>query len=344
MSLTAQVGTVKPAIDRPLSQRTEDWITDICWRLQKIPDRPRTTLEDIANSLRKEFKLGIPLMPQLHKLLANLGVGLESREKADGLDASFDYKSLKGQGRWEIYAPSDLGLRESSVIMHEVFEIVFWRCYHRIPWWAEWATEEGIIDPHKKADEFAFFCTLPATKFINKAKALDYDLWQLSGQCQANPFSCFNAISRFAFFPFPFFHILMSVGAQADQAKLMFDEDTVPTKVLRRRYKKPPADDCGIDWENLSRVEFQQWEAVGAFQNLPSKNNCFELRNDDLIYQAKLQSQAFSATTDRTAGIILDAPVDVVVNPNPDQPSLVYLQVMPAGCAKLLHKTSTAVL
>jgi len=130
MSLTAQTVVVKPALDRPLSPKLEEFLTDICWRLQEMPDKPRMTLQDFADALRTKFKLGVPLMPQLHKFLAEMGVGLEWRDKAKGLDGSFDYDPI--QGRWVIYIPADLGLRESFVIMHEVFELVSWRCYHRI--------------------------------------------------------------------------------------------------------------------------------------------------------------------------------------------------------------------
>ena len=71
-------------------------------------------LADFANALRSKFKLGIPLMPQVHKFLADLEIGLEWRHHANGLDGSFDYNLLKG--RLEIYIPADLGLRESFVM------------------------------------------------------------------------------------------------------------------------------------------------------------------------------------------------------------------------------------
>ncbi len=340
MTLTAQAEIVKPTIDRPLSEKLENLLTNICWRLQEMPDRPRMTLQDLSDALRTEFKLGIPLMPQLSKFLEAMGIGLVGREKGCGLDASFDYNPLKG--RWEIYAPSDLGLRESFAIMHEVFELVSWRCYYRIPWWAEWAREEGCADPHKKADEFAFFTVLPAQKFRNRAKQRGYDLWELATLCQTTPAPCFQALTRYVLFPYPYFHALLSVGAQPDQSWMMFDEDTVPTKVLRKNYKKPTEDEAGINWEHLAPDQYPSWEAVRAFsseaksQSLPQKNNCFELRCDDLVYQAKIQAQTLSATTDRIAGIRLNAPVDVIVTPNPERPSMVHLQMMPAGFMKRL--------
>ena len=335
MTLTVQAVAIKPAIDRPLSPKLESFLTDICWRLQEMPDRPRMTLQDFANALRTEFKLGIPLMPQLHKFLAELGVGLEWRDKAEGLDGSFDYNPVKG--RWEIYIPADLGQRESFVIMHEVFELVSWRCHHRIPWWAEWARQEGCADPHKKADEFAFFTVLPNHKFRNRAKKHDYDLWEMSTLCQASQGPCFQALTRFVHFPFPFFHALLSVGAQPEQPWMIFEDDKVSTRVLRRNYKKPTEDEAGIDWEKLNPDYLLSWEAVRVFssetkaQPLPGKNDCFELGCDDLVYRAKVEAQTLKATTDRIAGVTLDVPVDVIVRPKPDQLSLVYLQMVPVG-------------
>lgn len=338
MSLTVQTETVKPAIDRPLSRKLEDWLTTICWRLQEMPDRPRMTLQDFADALRTEFKLGIPLMPQITKFLAEMEIGLVWREKSGGLDASFDYNPLKS--RWEIYIPSDLGLRESFAVMHEVSELVAWRCYYRIPWWVEWAQEEGCADPHKKADEFAFFMVLPSRKFRNQAKKHGYDLWNLATLCQTTPPLCFQALTRCVSFPYPIFHALFSVGALPEQLGMMFEEGLVPTKVLRKNYKKPTDDEVETDWGNLPHDQLSSWEAVEAFsseaktQCLPPKNQCFDLGMDDLIYQAKVQGQPLSATTDRIAGIPLDGLVDVIVTPKPDQPSLVYLQVLPAGFGK----------
>ena len=335
MSLTAQTVVVKPALDRPLSPKLEEFLTDICWRLQEMPDKPRMTLQDFADALRTKFKLGVPLMPQLHKFLAEMGVGLEWRDKAKGLDGSFDYDPI--QGRWVIYIPADLGLRESFVIMHEVFELIFWRCYYRIGWWAEWAREEGFTDPHTKADEFAFFTIVPSTKFRNRAKKLGYDLWGLSTLCHVTHGSCFQALTRSTPFLFPFFHALLSIGTQPDQGRMIFDNDTFSTKVLYKNYKKPYEDEGGMYWEYLNPDQFLSWDAVGTFsseakvQRLPARKQCFEIRSDNLIYQAKTEAQPLSATTDRIAGVILDAPVDVIVSPKPDQPSLVYLQVMPAG-------------
>ena len=340
LATTAKPMTVKPAIDRPLSPLLEDFLADLCWRWQEMPDRPRMTLQDFAQALRSKFKLGIPLMPQVHKFLADLGIGLEWRHHANGLDGSFDYNPLKA--RWEIYIPADLGLRESFVIMHEVFEVLAWRCYHRIPWWADWARVESCSDPHKKADEFAFLTVLPPQKFRNRAKKLNYDVWELSNRCQTTQGPCFQALTRFPSFPFPFFHALFSVDARPDQTWMFFENDVVSTRVVRKNYKKPTEEEVGIEWEKLKPSQRPSWEAVetfssaGKIQNLPAKNECFELGHDDLVYQAKMQSQVLSATTDRIASITLDAPVDVIIRPKPDQPSLVYLQVLPEGFAKRL--------
>ncbi len=327
---------VKPAIDKPAGKGLEDLVRHIGWKMQPDADRQEPyTLEDFANLIRRRYKLTMPVAPQLSKMLTEMGIEMVWFEQQKNVNVDgwniYDLASHL----WQIHIPSGLGIFEPRAILHETFEIVFWRCYHRIPWFAAWAKEMKIIDPHKSADEFAFLVMLPRRKFCNLARRLECDIWQIAPKCAVHPSVCFSAVSRYMNFPFPFFHLRLSFGAKPDQMSMRFDDEWTQAKIAAKTYKPPKDEELDPYWDNLSPEQLRLWLPLTHFEKFRPKGEFLDIPLDDVTALALQRYQTVIAQTDRVAGYQLEGPVSAIARPG--EKSQVYVQVVPCGYEALLR-------
>ncbi len=335
MITTAPREMVAPAIDRPCSRKLEDLLRHIGWSLQPEADRPGRTIEDFVTAFRKAFKLSLPIAPQMTKFLSEAGIEMNWLEERKGVnvDASYDYDAASQ--KWQIYVRSGLGIFEPRAILHEVYEIFFWRCYHVIPWFKDWAIQNKIYDPHDKADDYASLMMLPRRKFCNLAKKLDYDIWRLASHCQVHPNSCFNAVTRYASFKHPFFHMNLSFGALPDQLSMLYEENTLQAKIVGKAYKSPQNEEYGLNWEYLEPEEKVRWQLMDCIKDLSHKGEFLDIPSSNSSHLAHRNGKTIFAETDCFAGCVLQGPVSVIARPGKN--SHVYVQVVPSGYSSALQ-------
>jgi len=213
--------------------------------------------------------------------------------------------------------------------MHEAYEFLFWRCFHQIDWWQEWAEQKNYVDPHNQADSFAALVVLPYWSFMNAAKRHKCNIWSLSGYCEVSPGYCFYAINRFVKYDFPFFHALLHIDVKFKQLSMFPDDDNTNYKVLMKAFMQPQ------DEKMWKQVSAQCREAAYAMEDIhmyfPPKDSIRELVEDDIVNKARLSKEPDCLSTNRLAGLHLHAPVDAIVLPNIYETRQVYVQAVPHG-------------
>lgn len=328
---TIQNEIIKPAVNKAAGEAMETFCRYIAWYLRPDQDRPARTLEDLVTTLRGRFKLTLPIVPQLTKFLAELGIEMIWFEQQENVNVDGFYSYDSPSQRWQIHIPSGLSIFEPRAILHETFEIFFWRCYHTIEWFPQWAIDNKILDPHEKADEFAFLMMLPRQKFCNLAHKMDCDLWQLASRCNVHPSPCFNAISRYMKFSYPFFHLRLNFGAKPDQPTMQFDDNYLQAKIIGKACKYPKDESLGSDWENVAPEVREKWLLMDHFGAFRPKGEFLDIPSTDVTAIALARQETVTAETDRVAGCLLDGSVSVIARPG--EKSQVYVQVIPCGHA-----------
>lgn len=316
--------------DSPGGKGLEDLVTYIASEMAPCAYRPPYDLQDLAWKFTKFTDLrDIPIRKHLDRLLDMLGIAWVAHGQS--FEPTFFYN--EANKRWEIHTPGLDDAWTSVKIIHEVFEIVCWRCQHRIYWWKKWAASQGLTDPHKKAEAFAFLVVLPNGKFRGMAKKLKYDMWALAGICQVPPHLCFRAINEHVGLPYPMFHAQLRFGvALPDQPPGLFDDAPIESQAqVKRKAYKVRRKDGQIDWSDLDAEEWLRWSAVGDMEKFSAKDAYISMGLDDVVETARKRSGFVVTKARRVAGMPLGSIATVIVRTPERSIDSVYFQVIPSG-------------
>ena len=309
----------------------EQLVSHIGREMRPFPERPPYTLQEFVWKFTKFMNLReMPIRAHIERLLEELGIfwEIENKEYAP----TFFYEP--NNRRWEIHTSSMEDEWTSIKILHEVFEIVCWRCYYRIPWWKQWAASQGMTNPHDKAEEFAFLVVLPDGKFRALAKKMKYDLWALAGVCRVPSTVCFQALNRHIGFDYPMFHAWLRCEQQPPLRTLsMFDEPEQECWALVKKKglkgPKPDPEEYSLhgDFEALT-----QWSAVWDLDNLSKTGTLICMERDDVVETARRRAGLVVTRARRVAGVPLGGMATVIIRTPKNSIASVYLQVIPIGC------------
>jgi len=165
-----------PAINAPCSPKMEALVGEIGRDLKPGGDH-ECSLQEIARRVCSTFNLKPPILET--KILTFLETADIYQNKAPAAkDTTFVYNRV--MSRWEIHtrpcAPNDW----SREVWHDVWEILFWRCYYRIPWWREWAAGQNYDKPHDSADRFAYLLLLSPQSVPAQSRKRYYDVYEVA--------------------------------------------------------------------------------------------------------------------------------------------------------------------
>jgi hypothetical protein len=307
-------------VDRPAGKTLEDFCLELGRILRSQEEPVFLYAELIAHWFRWRFNLYPPVMPNLGQLLDELGIdwatsyAIESDEPA-----SYTYDWQKSQ--WCITTRTDAGLMESIHILHELYELFWWRCYYLLPEWKEWVEFSNMNHPHPTADEFARDLVLHMESFGSVAQEFKYNPIMLAGRYQTAAGICFQTFLRVNF-PVPYIQVRLDTVSRQAQSSMDLFEDA-PAALARIHTK-------GAKFH--TNHSLRKWTAMFHLrEHLPCKNTFVPV--EDWICKAILRGFPTTCETDRLLGIQLPKPVFAVVRPRFSKP---FLQVVPVSRKELL--------
>lgn len=297
------------AVDMPAGKNLEDFCLALGEHLRS-PQEPILAVFLIANQFSSYFGLKCPIAPQIASLLDDLEIGVEYADHAHAEPTTYTYSYERKQ--WVIYLREDAGRMEVIHILHEVFEILWWRCSYLIPEWSQWVSLSKIKHPHEVAEEFARAVTLPVGGFSDLAKQHGYNPITLGGIFQVPAGICFQQLLRLQI-AFPYIQLRLDFTQTPTQWQLDFDEAgeevQISTKGCKLRKNLLPT----------SYPEIRQLERGLA------KRKSFTF-SEVWIREAMEKQTAQSRETDLVLGVPLPRTVFVVLRPQRDK---AFLQIVP---------------
>ena len=329
-----------PATDAPCSREMEALVGEIGRELRPGGDY-ECSQEEIARRVCGTFKLKPPILEA--KILIFLEMANIYQKNAPAAkDTTFVYNRL--MSRWEIHTRTCAPYDWSREIWHDVWEILFWRCYHRIPWWRAWAAGMKYYKPHDSADRFAYLLLLSPQSVPAQARKRCYDVYEVAKFYSVPTSLAFNALSSCRRLSHPLLMALLRLDAPApveiqitlERGLFVPDSrlaDPVHAHVYQKTYK--PASGIRAPGSYMSAQQQQEKWAMGwTFEALSKhfhKNSILEVLGDDPMYYNSRQTEARVQTVLHLFGLDLETEVSVITRQSPRDCKEIFLQVVPPG-------------
>lgn len=329
-----------PAENLSCGEKLEKFVREIAWQL-KPGYGDECSQEEIARRLCRAFHLKPPITGEkIRTFLEESGIYHEVSENAG--DTTFFPNRL--MARWEIHTRPCKTYEWSREVWHDVWEILFWRCFHVISWWKTWAAQKGYFRPHDKADEFAYLMLLSSLSVPAQARKRQYNVYGVANYYTVPTNLAFRALQSYTRFSHPLLLAILrlDVGppvlSQAPVAGCLFEEYNAPTRgVFARVYRKvhkrgygSPYPDAALDpqWQEEHRNIRQSFETLS--QHL-RENNIICVSPDDPMYQYCRQEEAKLWKVQHIFGVDLPKEVSVITRQSPRCSNEIFLQVVPCG-------------
>src|SRR5579859_1974071 len=118
-------------VNEPAGEALETFCLEVGKRLRASPHPVMLSPEIIADYFRSHFDLYPPVISKLGCLLDQLEIDWSNDEQIQG-DGPACYLYNRNLGRWQIIVRSDARSMESIQVLHELYELLWWRCYYLI--------------------------------------------------------------------------------------------------------------------------------------------------------------------------------------------------------------------
>lgn len=329
-----------PAVNQRCGEPLEALVTEIGRDLNPAGDCG-CSLEEIVRRVCRAFKLKPPITGEkIRTFLETANIYHEVVPNAG--DTTFLYNQF--MCRWEIHTRPCATYEWSRELWHEVWEILFWRCFHRIRWWKDWAVGQGYDKPHDKADEFAFLLLLSPQSVPTQAKKRQYDVYEVAKYYSIPTNLAFRALQSYTRFPHPILMVVLRLGVpppvprQPSLEDGLFADDEVPTDaVYARVYQK--ANKKGLSWGDVAALPHGEWQqdfraVERSFETLSKhfrKDNILRIAAQDPMYCYCRQENPRSWPVQHVFGVDLPKEVCVITRQSPRCSDEIFLQVVPCG-------------
>ena len=120
-----------PAPNLPCAVLFEALVGKIARELRPGSDR-QCNQQEIARMLCSDFNLKPPILGEKIRTFFEMAGIYHDVAPCSGETTFIPNRAMR---RWEIYTRPCATYEWSREVWHEVWEILFWRCYYRIPWW-----------------------------------------------------------------------------------------------------------------------------------------------------------------------------------------------------------------
>lgn len=325
-----------PYGDHPAKEPLERFIIVLGRELPRNLN-PREMQIEVIRQLCRHFGFKPPILSsKIKTFLEFVGIHLEDAPRAH--DTTFIWNRV--MERYEIKTRT-CWLNEWSVdIWHEVSEIIFWRCYHKIGWWKQWAIKNKITQPHNYGDEFAFQLLLSPQSVPAQAKKRGYNVYGVADYYRVPTNLAFRALSSCNNYEHPVLMALLHLNVRPPSTQQtscqedLFAEYDVPGEIAHARVWKKfynhgrVAEDVyglGVQERHLRSNEEK------AFQSLKSylkTNNILSFEAVDPIYRYNFDKESKEWTVPHILGLDLPTELTVITQRSPHNSNEIFVQIM----------------
>lgn len=293
---------------------------------------------EIVRRLCHRFNLRPPISGiKIRTFLEIVGIYLDEAPNAHS--TGFVYNKV--MSRYEIRTRPCFHQEWSLEVWHEVWEVLFWRCFHKIKWWKQWALDEKINSPHDKADEFAFHLLLSPQSVPPQAKKRGYDVYEVAKHYGVPTNLAFRALNLYTAYEHPVLMALLRLNVPAPalsqssvKINLFSDSDAASkmahAQVWRKFFKK------GKKWEDVYGLDVQEQQRRcdegKSFKSLSeylSRDNILSFEAIDPIYQYGCQPEPRDWTVPHVLGLDLRTDLSIITRQSPHNSNEIFLQIMP---------------
>lgn len=327
-----------PAENEPCSEKLEKFVKDIAWQL-KSGHGDECSQEEIIRRVCNKFNLKPPITGgKIRTFLEESGIYHEVSGNAG--DTTFFYNRL--MSRWEIHTRPCATYEWSREVWHDVWEILFWRCFHVIPWWKEWAAQKGYLRPHDKADEFAFLLLLSSLSVPAQARKRLYDVYGVADYYTVPTSLAFRALQSYTRFSHPLLMAVLRLDVRPPEPKQssigggLFEEYNAPaTSVYAQVYhkvNKPGYERPGYDAVLDPRWQQEHRDLQQSFKTLSHhlrQKSIVCVSPDDPMYRYCRQAEPRAWVVQHLFGVDLPKEVCVITRQSPRCSNEIFLQVIP---------------
>lgn len=329
-----------PAINAPCSRQMEALVSEIGRELRPGGDH-ECSQEEIARRVCSAFELKPPILEvKIITFLETAGIYQQNAPAVK--DTTLVYNRI--MSRWEIHTRPCASHDWSREVWHEVWEILFWRCYHRIPWWQAWAAGKKYYKPHDSADRFAYLLLLSPQSVPAQARKRCYDVYEVAKFYGVPTSLAFNALSSCRRLSHPLLMALIRLDAAApveiqitlERGLFVPDSrlaDPVHAHVYQKTYKpasgiRTPGSYMSVQQQKEERAMERTFQALSEHFR---KNNILQVLGDDPVYNNSRQTEARFQTVRHLLGLDLEAAVCVITRQSPRACQEIFIQVVPPG-------------
>ena len=307
-------------VNMPAGEAMELFCLELGERLRKSPVPVELSAKYIARCFLLHFDINWPVMSKLGETLDLLGISwLSNCSIPTNLSACYIYD--RQADIWEIQVRDGAPRMESVYVMHELYEILWWRCYYLIPEWRQWAAAAQMSSPHTNAEDFARAVVLPQQPFETQAVENGYNPVTLAAIFQTAPGYCFQSL-LYLTYPLPYIQLRIDLDVKPDQSDFCFDEQPLTqAQIMTKGTRIRP---------NASKTK---WTSMFVLQDsLPKKNDFVSIEN--WISKAVNEQRDEAQYVSTLFAVPLPKPVYVVVRHNYKR---AFIQIVPVGKEEMLH-------
>lgn len=306
-------------VNQPAGKAMEDFCLQWGESLRNSSQPVELSAVRIADTFRMHFGLRCPVMPQLGETLDLLGIGwVNNIPIPEGMNAYFVYN--RQQSKWELCVRDDRPSMESVNILHELYEILWWRCYYLIPEWEQWASSAKMLHPHDTADDFARAVVLPRYALEKQAADNGHNPLIVAGIFQTAPGYCFMSFLRLTF-RIPYIQLRIDFDVKTDQVGFCFDDKPLMQAHIKSKGAKI-----------RSNASKKKWESMLVLDDALSDQRKF-VSVEDWIWKAVNEKRDEARYVNILFAISLPTPVYVVVRHNYNK---AFVQIVPVGKEEML--------
>lgn len=316
--------STRPFPDVPASPMLERFVESIGKKYKARGRGKLGSLQTLAGEFRRRFRIGTRVRVQIYKLAKDLGVeivNVASHPKA-GLYGRSTYNP--DLSRYEVHIPPLMKQDEGVTVLHEIFELLFWRCHHRIEWWEDWIRIQRIHDPHLVADQFALKVILSSHRVRKYVKEQGLNPWSMADSFELWPGICTLGIIQYIGFPCPFLQVFLDMRDSSVQQPLLDFNGTGKFATIKQIHMKSR--------DLISNYQCQEMNELE--QIFKKRADTIEIPCGDFISEVRESGMARGAYQEKVLGVSLKSPVYVMARPRKNQ---IILQYVPINSESILN-------
>ena len=324
-----------PFEDHPAKESLEQFMVVLGRELPRTLNA-REMQTEIIRRLCREFKLKPPVLSKAIKTFLELvGIHLEDAPRAHS--TLFTWNRV--MSRYEIKTRTCLKQEWSLEVWHEVSEIIFWRCYHRIKWWKKWAASNKFYKPHNYGDEFAYRLLLSPQSVSSQAKKRGYNVYEVAKYYRVPTNFAFRALGSCTNYEHPVLMALLHLNThppslqQTSCQKDLFEENDgasqmVHAVVWKKFYKSGKSEedvyDLDFPGQQLRGAEEKSFKLLNNYLKI---NKTLSFEAIDPIYRYGRQEEVREWTVPHILGLNIPTDLTVMTRQSPHSKSEILLQI-----------------